>query len=208
MSNDEIIEKIAPNSLDEEGKLKSWETQLLDYEYNIRNAREPLVVNNNSKKLLFSGIDDRPILINTSTIEKIKKVHNLDLKFLINLKGVINNPLFAIDSIQHSDSKLYVTNKKNKEGLSIIFVIRKDKNIAETYKVNEIASVYDKKNLQNLINKTIENGGKIYLNPTKTKELEEMGFNFEEKIKKIEKKENENSWSKKLKNDKSKGLER
>lgn len=208
MSNDEIIEKIAPNSLDEEGKLKSWETQLLDYEYNIRNAREPLVVNNNSKKLLFSGIDDRPILINTSTIEKIKKVHNLDLKFLINLKGVINNPLFAIDSIQHSDSKLYVTNKKNKEGLPIIFVIRKDKNIAETYKVNEIASVYDKKNLQNLINKTIENGGKIYLNPTKTKELEEMGFNFEEKIKKIEKKENENSWSKKLKNDKSKGLER
>lgn len=208
MSNDEIIEKIAPNSLDEEGKLKSWETQLLDYEYNIRNAREPLVVNNNSKKLLFSGIDDRPILINTSTIEKIKKVHNLDLKFLINLKGVINNPLFAIDSIQHSDSKLYVTNKKNKEGLPIIFVIRKDKNIAETYKVNEIASVYDKKNLQNLINKTIENGGKIYLNPTKTKELREMGFNFEEKIKKIEKKENENSWSKKLKNDKSKGLER
>lgn len=208
MSNDEIIEKIAPNSLDEEGKLKSWETQLLDYEYNIRNAREPLVVNNNSKKLLFSGIDDRPILINTSTIEKIKKVHNLDLKFLINLKGVINNPLFAIDSIQHSDSKLYVTNKKNKEGLPIIFVIRKDKNIAETYKVNEIASVYDKKNLQNLINKTIENGGKIYLNPTKTKELGEMGFNFEEKIKKIEKKENENSWSKKLKNDKSKGLER
>lgn len=208
MSNDEIIEKIAPNSLDEEGKLKSWETQLLDYEYNIRNAREPLVVNNNSKKLLFSGIDDKPILINTSTIEKIKKVHNLDLKFLINLKGLINNPLFAIDSIQHSDSKLYVTNKKNKEGLPIIFVIRKDKNIAETYKVNEIASVYDKKNLQNLINKTIENGGKIYLNPTKTKELREMGFNFEEKIKKIEKKENENSWSKKLKNDKSKGLER
>jgi hypothetical protein len=208
MSNDEIIEKIAPNSLDEEGKLKSWETQLLDYEYNIRNAREPLVINNNSKKLLFSGIDDKPILINTSTIEKIKKVHNLDLKFLINLKGLINNPLFAIDSIQHSDSKLYVTNKKNKEGLPIIFVIRKDKNIAETYKVNEIASVYDKKNLQNLINKTIENGGKIYLNPTKTKELEEMGFNFEEKIKKIEKKENENSWSKKLKNDKSKGLER
>jgi len=208
MSNDEIIEKIAPNSLDEEGKLKSWETQLLDYEYNIRNAREPLVINNNSKKLLFSGIDDKPILINTSTIEKIKKVHNLDLKFLINLKGLINNPLFAIDSIQHSDSKLYVTNKKNKEGLPIIFVIRKDKNIAETYKVNEIASVCDKKNLQNLINKTIENGGKIYLNPTKTKELEEMGFNFEEKIKKIEKKENENSWSKKLKNDKSKGLER
>ena len=208
MSNDEIIEKIAPNSLDEEGKLKSWEIQLLDYEYNIRNAREPLVVNNNSKKLLFSGIDDKPILINTSTIEKIKKVHNLDLKFLINLKGLINNPLFAIDSIQHSDSKLYVTNKKNKEGLPIIFVIRKDKNIAETYKVNEIASVYDKKNLQNLINKTIENGGKIYLNPTKTKELREMGFNFEEKIKKIEKKENENSWSKKLKNDKSKGLER
>ena len=81
-------------------------------------------------------------------------------------------------------------------------------NIAEAYKVNEIASVYDKKNLQNLINKTIENGGKIYLNPTKTKELGEMGFNFEEKIKKIEKKENENSWSKKLKNDKSKGLER
>ena len=187
MSNDEIIEKIAPNSLDEEGKLKSWETQLLDYEYNIRNAREPLVINNNSKKLLFSGIDDKPILINTSTIEKIKKVHNLDLKFLINLKGLINNPLFAIDSIQHSDSKLYVTNKKNKEGLPIIFVIRKDKNIAETYKVNEIASVYDKKNLQNLINKTIEDGGKIYLNPTKTKELEEMGFNFEEKIKKIEK---------------------
>ena len=208
MSNDEIIEKIAPNSLDEEGKLKSWETQLLDYEYNIRNAREPLVINNNSKKLLFSGIDDKPILINTSTIEKIKKVHNLDLKFLINLKGLINNPLFAIDSIQHSDSKLYVTIKKNKEGLPIIFVIRKDKNIAETYKVNEIASVYDKKNLQNLINKTIEDGGKIYLNPTKTKELEEMGFNFEEKIKKIEKKENENSWSKKLKNDKSKGLER
>lgn len=203
------IKMIAPSSISTDETLKSWERQLLEYLLLKKNlaklSDEPLIVNDNSERLNFSNISDNPIIITSETIDKIINKHNLEVKFLLGLKGIVNNPVFSMDSIQHQDSKIFVTNKKNENQLPIIFVLRKDKLIADAYEVNEIASVYDKKNLQNLIYKTLEAGGKVYVNPVKRKEFEDMGYDINPKV--IEKEEkSKNPWLKKLEN--KKGLER
>ncbi|MBS9775886.1 MAG: hypothetical protein KGV57_02215 [Fusobacterium sp.] len=181
-NNLEIIKKICPSSISKKGELKNFQVQLLEYEYGIKNDTYPFVVELNSESLNYVGIDKKPLFLNTSTVEKIKEKHQINLSFLLDLNEVIKNSLFAFDSIQFSDSKIFVTEDKSKEDLPIIFIVREDKKAA-IYLVNEITSIYDKKNLNNLIKNSLKNGGKIYLNPNKIKEIEEFSLNYNDILK-------------------------
>ena len=183
----DILKKIIPESFDENGELKSWEKQLLEYEYSKDKIfLHPFVLDDNSDALKFADITNKPIVINKTTID---------------LNNIIKNPVFALDSKTQETSKIFVTEKTNSIGNPIIYILREDKKLA-TYKVNEVTSVYDKKNLQNLIDNTLEQGGKIYINPEKIKILEKLPYKLElEKKSKIK----ENIWAKKIGKDKGLG---
>ena len=198
----DILKKIIPESFDENGELKSWEKQLLEYEYSKDKIfLHPFVLDDNSDAFKFADITNKPIVINKTTIDKIKTKHDIDLLFLIDLNNIIKNPVFALDSKTQETSKIFVTEKTNSIGNPIIYILREDKKLA-TYKVNEVTSVYDKKNLQNLIDNTLEQGGKIYINPEKIKILEKLPYKLElEKKSKIK----ENIWAKKIGKDKGLG---
>ena len=180
MNNKEIIEKICPSSINENGEVKSLEKQLLEFEYGIKEYYHPFVINQNSDKLKYAKVSSKPLFLNISTVQKLKSKHNMDLKFLLNLNEITRNSVFGFDSIQHESSKIFVTNEKNEKKYSIIFVIREDKK-AGVYTVNELTSIYDRKNLQNLIDRTIEKGCSIYINPEKWKEFKELGYNINSK---------------------------
>ena len=205
-----FLKKMLPNSVDENGEFKNLETQLVEYLLNTVKYSHPLIINFSSEKLSFSGIEDKPLLINISTIEKIKNKHKEDLEFLVKLKKISENSIFAFDSKVQETSKIFVTDKTNIKGYPVIFVVREDKMIG-MYSVNEVTSIYDKKNLQNLIDSTIKEGGKVYVNPEKIKILEKMPYKLPEdaypKNKNNEiKAEKENTWLKKIKE--NKGIER
>lgn len=156
--------------LDNNGNIKDFDKQLLEFEYGIKNYYFPFLVSDNSKKLEYANINSQPLTIDVSTIQKIKKKHSMDLEFLLNLKNITENSIFAFDSIRREDSKIFVPNIKNELGYPVIFVVSKDK-IQDHIIVNEITSVYDKKNLVNLINNSLEQGKNIYVNPEKVKEF-------------------------------------
>ena len=90
----DILKKIIPESFDENGKLKSWEKQLLEYEYNKDKIfLHPFVLDDNSNSLKFAEVSNKPIVINKTTIDKIKTKHDIDLQLLIDLDSIIRPQL-------------------------------------------------------------------------------------------------------------------
>ena len=160
--------------LDENGNLKSWEKQLLEYEYGLIDDTF-LIVHSDSKKLAYTGIDDLPITIKPSVIRKLKIKHNIPVSVLVNADTMLENTLLGVESKDRDDSIVFLLDKFNNEQYPIIAVIRK--NQGKGYlEVNEVASIYDKKNFENYLNKAIEQNKKVWINPDKKREVASRGL--------------------------------
>lgn len=160
--------------LDENGNLKSWEKQLLEYEYGLIDDTF-LIVHFDSKKLAYTGIDDLPITIKPSVIRKLKIKHNIPVSVLVNADTMLENTLLGVESKDRDDSIVFLLDKFNNEQYPIIAVIRK--NQGKGYlEVNEVASIYDKKNFENYLNNAIEQNKKVWINPDKKREVASRGL--------------------------------
>ena len=160
--------------LDENGNLKTWEKQLLEYEYGLIDDTF-LIVNSDSKKLAYTGIDDLPITIKPSVIRKLKIKHNIPVSVLVNADTMLENTLLGVESKDRDDSIVFLLDKFNSDQYPIIAVIRK--NQGKGYlEVNEVASIYDKKNFENYLNNAIEQNKKVWINPDKKREVASRGL--------------------------------
>ena len=160
--------------LDENGNLKSWEKQLLEYEYGLIDDTF-LIVHSDSKKLAYTGIDDSPITIKPSVIRKLKIKHNIPVSVLVNADTMLENTLLGVESKDRDDSIVFLLDKFNSDQYPIIAVIRK--NQGKGYlEVNEVASIYDKKNFENYLNNAIEQNKKVWINPDKKREVASRGL--------------------------------
>ena len=160
--------------LDENGNLKSWEKQLLEYEYGLIDDTF-LIVHSDSKKLAYTGIDDLPITIKPSVIRKLKIKHNIPVSVLVNADTMLENTLLGVESKDRDDSIVFLLDKFNSDQYPIIAVIRK--NQGKGYlEVNEVASIYDKKNFENYLNNAIEQNKKVWINPDKKREVASRGL--------------------------------
>ena len=160
--------------LDENGNLKTWEKQLLEYEYGLIDDTF-LIVHSDSKKLAYTGIDDLPITIKPSVIRKLKIKHNIPVSVLVNADTMLENTLLGVESKDRDDSIVFLLDKFNSDQYPIIAVIRK--NQGKGYlEVNEVASIYDKKNCENYLNNAIEQNKKVWINPDKKREVASRGL--------------------------------
>ncbi|WP_314837824.1 hypothetical protein [Solobacterium moorei] len=160
--------------LDENGNLKTWEKQLLEYEYGLIDDTF-LIVHSDSKKLAYTGIDDLPITIKPSVIRKLKIKHNIPVSVLVNADTMLENTLLGVESKDRDDSIVFLLDKFNNDQYPIIAVIRK--NQGKGYlEVNEVASIYDKKNFENYLNNAIEQNKKVWINPDKKREVASRGL--------------------------------
>lgn len=160
--------------LDENGKLKTWEKQLLEYEYGLIDDTF-LIVHSDSKKLAYTGIDDLPITIKPSVIRKLKIKHNIPVSVLVNADTMLENTLLGVESKDRDDSIVFLLDKFNSDQYPIIAVIRK--NQGKGYlEVNEVASIYDKKNFENYLNNAITQNKKVWINPDKKREVASRGL--------------------------------
>ena len=160
--------------LDENGNLKTWEKQLLEYEYGLIDDTF-LIVHSDSKKLAYTGIDDLPITIKPSVIRKLKIKHNIPVSVLVNADTMLENTLLGVESKDRDDSIVFLLDKFNNDQYPIIAVIRK--NQGKGYlEVNEVASIYDKKNFENYLNNAITQNKKVWINPDKKREVASRGL--------------------------------
>ena len=169
-----VKKKLNKQLLDEHGYIKSWDKQLLEYEYGLIDDTF-LIVHSDSKKLAYTGIDDLPITIKPSVIRKLKIKHNIPVSVLVNADTMLENTLLGVESKDRDDSIVFLLDKFNNEQYPIIAVIRK--NQGKGYlEVNEVASIYDKKNFENYLNNAIEQNKKVWINPDKKREVASRGL--------------------------------
>ncbi len=89
---------------------------------------------------LKNYVENEPIMLKQSVIDKALIKHNLLIDDFINLPEKINNPLAIFNSMKHDTSKLFLVELKNVKNLRVVVVIATSKG----NEINDISSVHGK----------------------------------------------------------------
>ena len=73
----DAIRRINASAVNEDGTVKSFKEQLLEYEYGYYNAFLPFIVCADSHVIEQAGAENYPIIMNASVLAKLKQKHDL-----------------------------------------------------------------------------------------------------------------------------------
>ena len=88
-------------------EIKEQERELLEYEYGLID-NTPLVLQENSKDLSYTKVDDLPITMNTSTLRKLKSKHNISGETIVRSATLLHKTLLAMQSKEFDDSLVFL----------------------------------------------------------------------------------------------------
>ena len=154
---------IASNLYHHDGKIKSFEEQLNDYVYNEMPSGSMFVVAESSQKAGVKECADLPIVMRQSIVQKITVAHDLSLADLRNLPTWLKDYPLALESLSDINSIVLITDAKDIHGNEILIALHLEKEY-QNLELNEISSIYGKKNLAYLIENTFAAGKSIYVN--------------------------------------------
>lgn len=181
--NIDEIRKINRNIVKENGNLMSFKEQMFDLLVGNFEFNNAMVINDNSKSLEYAGIDpNKVITINPNKILSIHKEHNISYAKLAELKDILNNSPLAFDSLTQKTSKVIVLNEKDSYGDIMIAICRFDIENREI-DVNQISSIYGKKNFERFIERTYEEEKTFYLNEKTERFLQIEGLQLPNEMK-------------------------
>lgn len=172
------IRRINKSIIKGNGTIESFDKQLIELMSGRYDTRFPMVISSNSKCLDYINSNiTNPILINVSTVIKIKEKHDIGYAFVSDSEEMIQNSIFAFDSLSHDTSKIIVLNEVDDENNPIIAVVRFNKKMGrDAILINEITSIYEKERLSNLIEKTYNADKMFYKN--KIEHIRSIGFSL------------------------------
>lgn len=172
------IRRINKSIIKENGTIESFDKQLIELMSGRYDTRFPMVISSNSKCLDYINSNiTNPILINVSTVIKIKEKHDIGYAFVSDSEEMIQNSIFAFDSLSHDTSNIIVLNEVDDENNPIIAVVRFNKKMGrDAILINEITSIYEKERLSNLIEKTYNADKMFYKN--KIEHIRSIGFSL------------------------------
>ncbi|WP_270842945.1 MuF-C-terminal domain-containing protein [Faecalibacillus intestinalis] len=172
------IRRINKSIIKENGTIESFDKQLIELMSGRYDTRFPMIISSNSKCLDYINSNiTNPILINVSTVIKIKEKHDIGYAFVSDSEEMIQNSIFAFDSLSHDTSKIIVLNEVDDENNPIIAVVRFNKKMGrDAILINEITSIYEKERLSNLIEKTYNADKMFYKN--KIEHIRSIGFSL------------------------------
>lgn len=182
--NIDEIKKINKTVIKEDGNLISFDKQLIQLMSGTYDTSFPLIISDTTKSLSY--IDDvninNPITINSSTVIKIREKHDIGYDFVSDCEKFLKESAFAFESNVHSTSKIVILDEVDDDNNSMVAICRTDKQVGIKLMVNEITSIYDKKNLEKMIVKAYEQNGKIYKNKKTEQYVQSIGFCFPQEL--------------------------
>lgn len=165
MRNEDVIRKIHPGLIQEDGRLKPFSEQLLEYEYGVYPKDKPFVISNTTMRLNDAFILPHPITMTQSTVNKIKKKHDIDNTFIMRIERMLRNNVLIMESRNKHRQNCFivVTDCVDKQDHPIILILKKDYRIGYNL-TNCISSMYGKENIERLIDATFHSGCAFYPN--------------------------------------------
>ena len=124
---------------------------------------------------------DLPIVMKQSIIKKISVDHELSLGELKQLPNWLHEYPLALEPLSDIDSPLLIADAKDLHGNDILIALHLEKEYRQI-QINEISSIYGKKNLAYLIENTFAAGKNIYVNERTGNWLQHSGLPLPERI--------------------------
>lgn len=184
MKRIDILRKINRNVVHEDGTIDSFDKQLIQLLSGVYDTRFPLIVSDNTKSLSYikDFSIDNPLTINVSTVIKLREKHDIGYEFVSNCEQYLKESVLAFDSIQHDTSKIILLDEVDDDGFPMIAICRENKLYSREILLNEITSIYDKENLENLIIKSYNQNKKFYKNEKTEQYMSSIGFQFPQEV--------------------------
>ena len=181
----EELRRINGDIVHEDGSIDSFDRQLIDLSSGVYNVTNPMIVSPESKSIAFAGgLDElKPIVINVSTVIKLREKHQLGYAFVSRINEMLAKSYLAFDSLVQDTSRIFLLDESSElQAYPLIAVCRYDKNI-KMVEVNEITSIYEKIDFHKFLLKTYENNKKFYCNEkTKASIKSHAGFQLPREI--------------------------
>ena len=145
-------------------RLLSFDRQLLELSDNIIDCSSPMIVSHCSDCIDYVDVIDSeaPLVMNISTVLKIKSRHDLNLCSIADSEGLLKSSVLAFESITEPTSVIFLTDKF-KHGDPVVIICRYGKPVHQL-RVNEITSIYGRPRLQNLLTRTWDSGKRFWVN--------------------------------------------
>lgn len=162
----EELRRINSDVVHEDGSIDSFDRQLIDLSSGVYNVTNPMVVSPESKSIAFAGgLDEsKPIVINVSTVIKLREKHQLGYAFVSRINEMLDKSYLAFDSLVQDTSRIFLLDEVGKiQKNPVIAICRYDKNI-KMIEVNEITSIYERNDFQDFMLRTFEENKTFYCN--------------------------------------------
>ena len=166
MANIEVLKKINKNIVHKDGTITSFDKQLIQLMSGIYDTRYPLIVADNTLSLNYieDFAEDNPLVMNVLTVIKLREKHDIGYEFVSNCEFYLKESVLAFDSYQHETSKIILLEEVDDDGFPMIAICRENKSYSRGIMLNEITSIYDKKNLEQMIIKSYQENKTFYKN--------------------------------------------
>lgn len=172
------LRQLSGSGFGENGEAVPFRKQIEDYAYGRMPSGDMFVVSTDSLSLPVPS--PLPILMKQSTVKKVTIAHDLSLSEIERLPNWIAEHPLALESLTELNSIVVVTSAKDKFGREIVVALHLEKELRQVM-VNEIASMYGKRNLSYLVENTLAAGRKVYVNERTSDWLQHAGVPFPER---------------------------
>ncbi|BET20951.1 hypothetical protein [Solobacterium moorei] len=162
----EELRRINSDIVHEDGSIDSFDRQLIDLSSGVYNVTNPMVVSPESKSIAFAGgLDEsKPIVINVSTVIKLREKHQLGYAFVSRINEMLEKSYLAFDSLVQDTSRIFLLDEVGEiQKKPVIAICRYDKNI-KMIEVHEITSIYERNDFQEFMRRTFEENKTFYCN--------------------------------------------
>lgn len=184
MANIEVLKRINKNIVNKDGTITSFDKQLIQLMSGIYDTRYPLIVADNTLSLNYieDFAKDNPLVMNVSTVIKLREKHDIGYEFVSNCESYLKESVLAFDSFQHETSKIILLEEVDDDGFPMIAICRENKSYSRGIMLNEITSIYDKKNLEQMIIKSYQENKTFYKNKKTEHYMNSLGFQFPQDV--------------------------
>jgi hypothetical protein len=162
----EELRRINSDIVHEDGSIDSFDRQLIDLSSGVYNVTNPMVVSPESKSIAYAGgLDElKPIVINVSTVIKLREKHQLGYSFVSRINEMLDKSYLAFDSLVQDTSRIFLLDEVGEiQKKPVIAICRYDKNI-KMIEVHEITSIYERNDFQEFMRRTFEENKTFYCN--------------------------------------------
>ena len=178
--SDDTIKNINKTIVHEDGKIDSFDKQLINLSGGIFDVRFPLVVSDNTNCLSYISTinESKPLTMMVSTAIKIREKHDIGFAYVSQVNDLLKNSIMAFESLKHDTSIIVLLDDYDDIDDPMIAVCRTDKKVGYV-DVNEITSIYDRERFSSLLQRTYNSNCTFFINNKEKTEQIINSFQFQ-----------------------------